>query len=199
MKLLRFSAFTLIATITFLLNCKKETPSKEIEFHVIDYLGNRVSNASIKLYLTSYDLREETNQVGATQFTDSFGVSKFTNLSPLKYYYLIECGCLTNVYYYSFFIGITPINANDSNALTCVLNSTGSIKFVNNSSHPFALALNGNFFTDIPSDYSLTFNYYPLGSYTLRIVQADNFVTSYIDTTFTGTLTCGSTLTFTYP
>ena len=197
MKYSSFCTIMLVALSALLFSCKKEIPPTELQFTVNDNFGNLVSNADIKLYLTLTDMVNKTNQVGSTQYTNSLGVAKFTNLSPVHYYYFIEEGCLNNAN--GSYGTSTAISASITNTVTCVISSTGFIEFINNSTDPYSLYINGTYEFDLAGGYYQIFNYYPVGSYTLKVVQVSGYAIYPTVITFTGTLSCGSTLTATFP
>ncbi len=60
-------------------------------------LGNTEEGASVKLFENEEDYRNETNQVGETQYTDKKGIAKFKNLKSISYYMLVEKGDKNNI------------------------------------------------------------------------------------------------------
>jgi hypothetical protein len=64
---------------------------------VLDYLGNIVEGAAVRLFHTEEDYRNETNQVGETQYTDKKGKTSFKNLESRIYFLYVTKDDLNNV------------------------------------------------------------------------------------------------------
>ena len=64
---------------------------------VLDQLGNAVSNAIVKIYLTKEDYQRKENEVGTSQFTNHKGKATFTGLEKIPYFIHAEKGDLNNV------------------------------------------------------------------------------------------------------
>ena len=62
----------------------------QLHITVRNELGNTEEGASVKLFETEDDYRNETNQVGETQYTDKKGIVKFKNLKGISYFMLVE-------------------------------------------------------------------------------------------------------------
>ena len=195
-----------IATICFGLltinACKKSEPPAppqptSLELNLKDALGNPVSGASVELYSSLIDWNNSTNQVGSTQISSASGKVSFTNLQSINYYFHAEKGCTDNVN------GATntasPLTANIINVSTIVLSSTGTLKFINTSSNPYRVYINGTIAFDMNGGTTASVDYKPIGLYTLRVLQLSGYLISPTDRTYTGTLSCGATLQTTFP
>jgi len=64
---------------------------------VLDYLGNIVEGATVRLFHNEEDYRKETNQVGETQFTDKKGKTTIKNLEPMVYFLYVTKDDMNNV------------------------------------------------------------------------------------------------------
>lgn len=168
-----------------------------LEITLKDDLANIVSGATVKLYPSQNDWLNSTNQVGTTLTSDASGKVKFTSLSASKYYWLAEKDCKNNVNG-----GATTASAligNANNTVEVILTSTGTLKFTNTSSNPYRIYINGVSTSDLPGG-SILYKYYkPIGAYTLRVLQLSGYALYPTDLTYNGTLTCGSTLSTTFP
>ncbi|TAF99167.1 MAG: hypothetical protein EAZ44_10575 [Cytophagia bacterium] len=195
-----------IVTILFFSSCGKKddaTPSSTpqetaLQMTLTDDLGNLVSGASVKLYSSQNDLTSGTNQVGTTQTSASDGKVKFTGLSNIRYYWLAQKTCQDNVNG-----AVTTTNAiplNQTTAINVVLTRTGTLTFVSNSSNPYAVYVNNQLvISSMAGNTTRTITFAPIGSYTIRVEQLSGFAISPTIRTYNGTLTCGGTLTTTFP
>lgn len=158
--------------------------------------GAFASGATVKLYISLADYQANTNSI-ATQTADASGTVKFTGLQSKVYHWYASDGCCDNTFTTNATSAAIP-----SGSLTVMnssIASTGTLKFVNNSSHPYQVSVNG--VVAIASQASGT-TYQakrPAGAYTIRVLQLSGYVITPTDQTYTGTLTCGATLTTTYP
>lgn len=64
---------------------------------VIDYVGNVVEGAAVKLFLTEDDYRNETNQVGETVYTDKKGRATIKKLEPKVYFLYVTKEDMSNI------------------------------------------------------------------------------------------------------
>lgn len=187
-----FSVISLIVSSMFLFNCQKDTPKATMQFTVIDSSGNKIENASIKLYLSLAAMQDADNQVYPTKYTDSLGKAIFTNLSPNQYFYFIQNGCFNNANGTVATNGV--IAANETNNVTCILSGTGSFSIKFTSGDAYDVYLNGEFQVNIGSYGAaaapIVINNVPVGIYTLEFVDLTN--SSF--TTFTGKMKCGETI-----
>jgi len=179
-------------------SCKKDEPTPtSLELTLKDELGNVVSGASVKLYSSQTDWSNGTNQVGATQTSNASGIVTFSSLSNIKYYWFVEKDCKNNVN--GGVTSASALTANVINPFNIILSSTGTLKFVNTSSNPYHIYINGVALTDLNGGGTLFDYYEPIGAYSLRVLQISGYVLTPTDKTYTGTLTCGTTLTTTFP
>lgn len=168
-----------------------------LEITLKDELANLLTGVSVKLYPSQDDWINGTNQVGTTLTSDASGKVKFSSLSALKYYWLAEKDCKNNVNG-----GITTVSAltvNTNNTVEVILTGTGTLKFTNTSSNPYRIYINGVSTYDLPGGLVLYKYYKPTGAYTLRVLQLSGYALYPTDLTYNGTLTCGSTLSTTFP
>jgi hypothetical protein len=182
-------------------SCNKDevtplTPiSLELTLH--DNLGNIISGAAVKLYTSQTDWSNGTNQFGSTQFSDVSGRVKFSDLSSMYYYWFAEKDCYNNVN--GGVTTILPLTANKNNTYDIVLTSTGTMKFVSTSSNPYRVFINGTAVFDMDGGSTRYIYYKPTGSYTVRVLQLSGYVLYPTDETGSGNVSCGSTLTTTFP
>lgn len=196
-----------IVGLTTIYSCKKDkndpkpnsnnSNSTSLELSLKDELGNIVSGASVKLYSSETDWKNSTNQVGTTQFSDASGKVKFNNLSNIKYYWFAEKDCKNNVN--GAITTTSPLTSNVNNTVNAILSSTGTLKFVSTSSNPYRVFINGTAVFDMNGGTTQYKYYMPTGSYSLRVLQLSGYVLYPTDKTYNGTLTCGQTLTTTFP
>jgi PKD repeat protein len=168
-----------------------------LEITLKDELSNIVSGASVMIYSSQTDWSNGTNQIGTKLTSDASGKVKFSALSAIKYYWFAEKDCKNNVNG-----GITTASAltgNANNTVEVILTSTGTLKFTNTSSNPYRIYINGVSTYDLPGGSVLNKYYKPIGAYILRVLQLSGYALYPTDLTYNGTLTCGSTLSTTFP
>ena len=68
-----------------------------LKITVVDYLGNVVKEASVTLYPTDKDYRNETNAVTETQYTDKKGRVTFKKLEPTIFFVYVVKDDINNV------------------------------------------------------------------------------------------------------
>ena len=191
----------LLASMLTLSSCQKDEDAQplptSLEITLKDNLGNNVSGAAVKLYSSESDWINGTNQVGVTQFSDGSGKVKFTNLSNIKYYWFVEKDCQNNVN--GSITSTSALTANINNLANVILTSTGTLRFVSNSSNPYRIFINGTAAFDMNGNTIETRSYMPTGSYSVRVLQLSGYIFTPTDQTYTGTLSCGGTLTTTFP
>jgi len=68
-----------------------------LKITVVDYLGNVVEGASVNLYPTDKDYRNETNPVAETQYTDKKGRVTFKKLEPTVFFVYVVKDDMNNV------------------------------------------------------------------------------------------------------
>ena len=168
-----------------------------LEITLKDELASIVSGATVKLYSSQTDWNNGTNQVGTTLTSDASGKVKFSNLSAIKYYWLAEKDCKNNVN--GGVTTVSALTANTNNTVEVILTSTGTLKFVNTSTNPYRIYINGAAIMDMNGGTTSYRYYQPIGAYTIRVLQLSGYVISPTDQTYSGTLSCGLTLIVTFP
>ncbi len=172
-------------------------PSTDLELTIRDELGNLVSGVSVKLYASETDWTNKTNQVGQTLISNASGKVTFTNLSNIKYYWFAEKDCKNNIH--GAVTTVNPLTANVTTALNISLIPTGKLKFVNTSSNPYRVFINGTPYIDMNGGTTKEVPYSQTGNYSIRVLQLSGYVLYPTDQTYTGTLGCGQTMTTTFP
>jgi hypothetical protein len=184
--------------LLFVVSCDKEEDlPTSLEILVKDDIGRVVSGASVKLYTSQTDWENGTNQFSQTQFSDASGKVKFSDLSPIRYYWFAQKDCYNNVGG-----GVTttsPLQANVNSTTNAIISAKGSLVFQNVSSNPYRIFVNGQSIADLSGGGFLVVPNKPIGSYSLRVLQLSGYVLSPTDQSFTGTLNCGSSLTLSFP
>ncbi len=71
--------------------------STSLKITVIDILGNVVEGATVTLYKTEDDYRNESNPVVEAQITDKKGRTTFKKVEAIKYYLLVVKGDMSNI------------------------------------------------------------------------------------------------------
>jgi hypothetical protein len=195
-KLIAFTLFLLLfGGILIITNCKKDNPPTALQITVTDNLGSPSVGATATLYPSQSDLNNKTNPV-SSNVTDASGKVTFTNLAAQQYYWFIENSCLNNANGAETTSALTP---NVTTTTTTVLSQTGTLKYVNNSTDPYQVFINGTLRFTAAGGQSYIDNYIPVGSYTIRVLQVSGYAVYPTDESFTGTLSCGATLTTTFP
>jgi hypothetical protein len=192
MKTIKYILFLVTIIIFSIIGCKKDRISTTLEIRVVDEQGIYVNGASVKLFKTQSDMENDTNQFGATQMSDVNGKVTFNNLGTDIYYWFAEKGCLNNVN------GITTTPALDLNVTRVVsttLSGTGTLKFINQSTSPYQVYINGYPLLVANPGTSYSYVYVPVDTYYLEAIQVNGTT----DKTYSGAITCGSTLTFSFP
>lgn len=182
-------------------SCQKETiippPETSLEINVSDDYGNIISGATVELYATESDFYAATHLI-ESNYTDANGTVTFYNLSSAKYYWFASKGCKNNMN--GGFAVTSAIPQNMISKINTVISSTGSLKFVNASNYPYEVYVNGVVaISNLPGGYNQTLTFEPTGSYAFRVVQISGYSQYPADISFSGTLSCGSTLTTTFP
>ena len=194
-------AILYIAIATTIISCQKETiiPPQDtsLEITVTDDFGNIVRGATVELYATENDFYAATNVI-ETNLTDANGIITFRNLSSDKYYWFVSKDCKNNM---NGGFGVTSaIPPNMVSVISTVISSTGTLKFVNTSNNPYTVFVNGAIaISNLQGGYNQSLTFEPTGSYSFRVVQISGYNQYPADITFSGTLTCGATLTTTFP
>lgn len=195
------AAILLMAPIILFSNCSKKggtsaPPDTQFRLTVNDNLGNAVSGATVRLYASQSDFTNDLNRV-SVKTTDASGIVTFTGLSAIKYYWFAEKGCTNNIF--GSVATASPITANNTTTITTVLGSTGALRFVNTSANPYRVYINGTAYAEMNGGTTKIVDYAVTGSYTIRVLQLSGYAVTPTDLTYTGTLTCGATLSTTFP
>jgi hypothetical protein len=201
-----------LAPVIFLLtlsviigNCSKgggsnsqPQPSNQtiLKMTVKDDAGNLLPGAVVNLYTSDNDRMGHINAVAMTT-ADANGVASFTNLLPTAYYWYAEKGCYNN--YWANYLMTSPIVGGTTNTMTSILGGHGTIRFVNTSANTFFLYIDGLYGADAAAYATVTVNNYASGAHTLRALQHVGLVITGADISYSATLTCGGTITFTFP
>jgi PKD repeat protein len=168
-----------------------------LEITVKDNLGNAVSGATVKLYSSLSDWTNGTNQLLTTLTTNASGVVKFNPLTAIKYFWLVSSGCRNNI-----LGGSTTTNAltaNVTNTVTTIIDGTGTLVVNNTSSNPYDVYINSVLqVASMAGGTSRQFTA-PVGTYVIRVVQKSGFVVFPTDKSYNANLTCGGTVTTTFP
>jgi hypothetical protein len=193
MKSIKYLLFAATVIILSILGCKKDKVSTtDLEIRIIDEQGIYVSGASVKLYKSSTDMQNDTNQFGVTQISDVNGKVTFSNLAEETYFWFAERGCTNN----SNGINTTPaLDLNMTRVVTTTLSGTGTFKFTNTSPDQYQIYLNGYLLFTANAGYTYTYVYVPVDTYYIEAVQVNGST----DETFTDAIICGSTVTVTFP
>lgn len=91
------------------------------------------------------------------------------------------------------------LQKNDANFTNTSIDQAGALVFKNVSSNLYRVYVNGSQVVELPGGLSYKLAYKPTGAYSIRVLQLNGYIVSPTDQTFTGTLTCGGSLTTTFP
>lgn len=203
MKMNQFFLTRLLVLALLFFSCSKNSggggttaQDTKLKLKITDDLGNASVGASVILYASLSDYQNNVNMT-AIATTDVTGTVTFSNLSAIKYYWFAQKGCLNNVFGTS--TTTTALTANVTNSLTCVMAGTGQIKFVNTSTNPYRIYVNGQVYTDLNGGSIQTTGYAAVGSYNIRVLQLSGYLVTPTDKTYTGNVNCGGILTVTFP
>jgi hypothetical protein len=193
--------FTLIPILLLMLSCSKSNhtvapAATSLRFTITDENGAAVNNAYLALYKNAADYT--ANLPAHSAYTDASGKAVFYNVDPIRYFYKASLGCKNSVNYGNQIA--YPLSPASSNTASAIIQSTGSLKFVNNSNNPYRVYVNG---VEMVGSLNGNTTYYlynmPARAYTIRVLQLSGYLVSPTDQTYTGTLTCGGMLTTTFP
>jgi hypothetical protein len=191
------------ALLVFILSCSKTgIQPTSLQITVRDNTGNIASGASVYLFASNTDLNNYVESGNSSsslgvQTTDLSGNVTFTNLTGTQYYFYATSGCENNV---NGTTGISTLIPNTKNLINCSIESTGTLKLVSTSSNPYEVYVNG--VIAISSMAGGTTQYVidvPTGSYSIQVIQLSGYLVTPTNETFTGNVTCGSTLVTTFP
>jgi hypothetical protein len=185
--------FLSVAIVFSFSSCKKENlapPDTSLTIIVTDESGNIVPGATVDLF-TSLTTNDSTVQV-----TNSKGMATFKGLSPIVYYWTVVSGCKTNLG--SSISTVYPIVQNTDNKMGTVIKGTGLIKFINNSSNPYDVYVNGVLVHEMGGN-SVESDYHIEGTYTIRVLQVSGYLFTPTDKSYNGNVVCGGTLNVGFP
>ncbi len=171
-------------------------PTTALQITTTDGLGNKLAGATVTLYSSQTDWKNSTNPI-VSGVTNAFGAVTFDNLTSLQYYWSASMDCENNVN--GSATTTTPITTHITTSITTVLTGTGTLKFVNNSANPYSIYINGALAGTVAGNSIGQIINKPIGSYSIRVLQNSGYLISPTDETVNGTLTCGATLTITFP
>jgi hypothetical protein len=195
-------SYLLLTTIILGFNgCSKSSDSSQnvttsLQLTMTDSLANKIAGATVALYSSSADWASRTNPVG-TAITDANGIVNFDSLSAIPYFWYASLDCRNNST--GIYTSNVPLTLNKTTTITTVLYEKGKIQFVNNSADPYQIYVNGALVLTQNGHVTSGIDNMPIGSYTVRVLQVSGYTTTPTDKTFTGSITCGSTLTITFP
>ncbi len=92
--------------------------STSIKISVLDNLGNMVEGATVTLYTSKDDYRNETNPAQEPGITDAKGVVKFKKISAVKYFIYVTKGDMNNI---GNGVETDPLEEGKLNKLTIVI------------------------------------------------------------------------------
>jgi hypothetical protein len=167
-----------------------------LQLTMTDSMGNKMTGAAVALYSSSADWASRTNPV-ATAVTDANGIVNFDSLSAIPYFWYASLDCRNNST--GIYTTNVPLIPNKTTTITTILYEKGKIQFVNISADPYQIYVNGILVLTQNGNVTSAIANMPIGSYTVRVLQVSGYTTSPKDETFTGSITCGSTLTITFP
>ena len=182
--------------------CKKEEvappppPQTSLKITATDLTGKNVPGATVLVYNSQSNFLLESNAV-ATATTDVNGQATIPNLSSARYWFLIKIGCSNNVN--SNTSTASAIALHQTSQIATTLNSTGTLRYTNNSQHPYRIYVNGVVVGDLLGGRTLENKYMLIGTYTIRVLQLSGHLITPTDITYSGTLSCGGTLITTFP
>jgi hypothetical protein len=194
MKSMKYNLLRATVIILIFTSCTKEdkvTPTA-LEIRLIDELGNSVTGANVKLYKSSADMQNNTNQFSTTQISDASGKVIFSNLTAVTYYWFAEKGCQNNVNGIST---TAALELNKTKVVTSTLSGTGTLELSNQSTNSYEVYINGYYLLMVSGGLQYRYFFVPEGSYYIEVQQENG--TGYKD--YTGSITCGNTLTITFP
>ena len=98
------------------------------------------------------------------------------------------------------YTSVNNLTANVVNQFNVSTTSTGTLKFISNSTNPYKIYLDGNIiFSSFPGGATDYEYFVPTGFHTIRVLQLSGYLLAPTDKTYTGTVTCGANLVTTFP
>lgn len=171
----------------------------QIQFTVTDENNANASGAAVKLYRTLSDYTNGSNAIGPF-FTGSNGqvtIGSTVALESIPYYVDIRLGCKNNALLDNRLTQAPP--AGLTSTVTAKVQSTGTIRLVNNSANPYRIYINGLIWISSMASGTVNLPDMQARAYSIRVLQISGYAITPTDQTYTGTLTCGSTLITNFP
>lgn len=195
--------FFCLAAAALLASCSKHVDdlispppaTTDLEINVSSN-NTAVTGATVTLYGSENDFLTKSHSVYST-LTNSSGIALFKNLQSKKYWFWVQKDCQDNTAgNTNTFTGLT---SGIKNITSTTLTGMGTLKFVNNSTNPYKIYLNGVLaIGSMPGGTSTTLHM-PSRFYTVRVVQLSGYIFTPTDITYSGTLACGGMLTTAFP
>lgn len=187
----------IIATVS-LTNCSKDkVADTSLSIIIKESITDRVAGATVKLYASEAAMNTQSS-VLATGVTDANGVAKFTGLSDNSFYYWsAQLGCKNNTLLQKATAGLLTKNKN--NIIESYIQPVGWLTFTSNSTNPYQIFVNDVSVISSQAGGSTKSISFPGGAVTVRVLQLSGYVITPTEKTYTGTLSCGSFLTTTFP
>lgn len=191
-----------ILCLALFISCKKEETNNpapgnlQLQVIVKTATDTPVPGATVKLYPSENDWNSGTNII-QTKTTGPDGAALFSGLNSQRYYWLASDGCLNNGY--NTRSTPNPLTANIVNEAETIIDANGSIKLNNTSIDSFRVFINGLQHSEMNGKTVQTIKYKEVGNYNIRVLQMHGYVSTPIDQTYTGAVTCGGTLPITFP
>jgi hypothetical protein len=201
MKIQNKGSLILILALSLLIsNCsKKDGVTKQntaLKITAVDDVGLSIAGATVKLYASQTDYSRDKNVI-FTKNTDASGNTTFNDLPAIQYYWRVTSGCKNNQITTS--TSTSALTNGITNTVSVQLKSMGLLKFVNNSTNPYYIYINGVVQSNAIEGNSIAEVNAPTGNYTIRVLQKSGYLVSPTDKSYTGSLLCGNTLSTTFP
>lgn len=183
-------------------SCSKDNNSgnglsrTKLRLKIIDDQGNLVSGASVKLYLTEENLK---NDVGITNqgVTGGDGVIIFNDVFNQVYFYSINAGCLSNNIFASRALSLQFDVIHD---ITFLLPKVSSLVLKNKSTHPFSIQISQNFEMTMNGGTTLELiRKVIVGNIKVRVLQLSGYTSNPIDITYDKVTVCDGTEYIEFP
>ena len=200
MKKAFFSVIVIFAAL-FWTSCTKPdnnpSSSTSLKFSVVVNVGNPVSSATISLYQSQTDYTNNTNVV-STQATDNNGMATFSSLSGIVYYYTIlrSSDCSSNVTATNH--TANALTSGTSNTISVVVDQVGQMNFVNSSSNPYYVYINGALWNTV-NGMSTQSAYANVGAYAIEAKQVSGYAVYPTDEKFSVNVTACSNTNVPFP
>ena len=194
-----FSAILAVGIIFSSCSKDVETPIAQttLQVNVKTSIGSPLAGAKVEIYSNLSDYTNRTNAV-SIKVADYLGVVVFDKgILPIVYYVHAEDGgCKAN------YLGATKtflLTANKNNSFNTTVDSFGKLTFSNYSIYPYKVYVNGKVAIESLQGLTSKSLYALAGNYTIRIVQLSGYVTTPIDKTSVGSMSCGGDFITRFP